>query len=248
MPRRHRHCPPGLPVHVVQRGNNRQVCFASDADMKAYANWLLEAVQQFGIAVHAWVFMTNHVHLLLTPASSDAVSRCMQYLGRYYVRYFNNRYERTGTLFEGRFKSCIVQSREYLLACQRYIELNPVRAGMVADPADYGWSSYRAHAFGCAARLWQAHPEYLALGHDPAARMSAYRDLVAQRLDPRLLGEIRGAIHTGLALGNRQFREELGQLTGQPQYHLRRGPVAKSRPRPHGSFYSDPKYQSAAKQ
>ena len=153
MPRRRRICPPGLPVHVVQRGNNRQVCFASDADMKAYANWLHEGSRKFGVDVHAWVFMTNHVHLLLTPHNADAVSRCMQYLGRYYVRYFNYRYHRSGTLFEGRFKSSIVQSHRYLLACQRYIELNPVRAGMVSDPADYTWSSYRAHAFGQAVKM-----------------------------------------------------------------------------------------------
>lgn len=108
MPRRRRCCPPGLPVHVVQRGNNRQVCFASDADMKAYANWLREGAVKFGVDVHAWVFMTNHVHLLLTPGSPDAISRCMQYMGRYYVRHFNFRHRRSGTLFEGRFKSSIV--------------------------------------------------------------------------------------------------------------------------------------------
>ena len=134
MPRKCRVCPPGLPVHVVQRGNNRQVCFADDADLKAYAHWLREAADKYSVAIHAWVFMTNHVHLLVTLSSADGVSRCMQYLGRHYVRRFNFRYRRTGTLFEGRFKSGIVQSREYLLICQRYIELNPVRAGMVSDP------------------------------------------------------------------------------------------------------------------
>ena len=116
MPRNPRQCPPGLPVHVIQRGNNRQVCFASDSDMKAYANWLLDAAAKYDVAIHAWVFMTNHVHLLLTPTSPNAISRCMQYLGRYYVRYFNYRYKRTGTLFEGRFKSNVVQNQKYLLA------------------------------------------------------------------------------------------------------------------------------------
>jgi len=164
MPRKSRVCPPGFPVHVVQRGNNRQVCFADDADLKAYAHWLREAADKYSVAIHAWVFMTNHVHLLVTPSSADGLSRCMQYLGRHYVRRFNYRYRRTGTLFEGRFKSGIVQSREYLLICQRYIELNPVRAGMVNDPADYTWSSYRAHAFAMPMRLWSPHPEYLALG------------------------------------------------------------------------------------
>ena len=132
--------------------------------MKAYANWLHESADKFGVSVHAWVLMTNHVHLLLTPQDSDSVSRCMQHLGRCYVRYFNYRHRRTGTLFEGRFRSSIVQSGQYLLACQRYIELNPVRAGIVIDPADYTWSSYRAHAFGRKAKMWRPHPEYAALG------------------------------------------------------------------------------------
>ena len=118
MPRQARKCPPGLPVHVIQRGNNRQVCFASDADLKAYANWLLEASLKFSVNIHAWVFMTNHVHLLMTPSCWSGISRTMQYLGRLYVRHFNFTYRRTGTLFEGRFKSSIVQDREYLLACQ----------------------------------------------------------------------------------------------------------------------------------
>ena len=121
-----------------------------------------------------WVLMTNHVHLLMTPTSENAISICIQYLGRYYVRYFNYRYKRTGTLFEGRFKSSVVQNQKYLLACQRYIELDPVRAGMVSDPADYTWSSYRTHAFGHAARMWQPHPEYLAFGQCNATRLLAY--------------------------------------------------------------------------
>ena len=224
MPRRRRFCPPGLPVHVVQRGNNRQVCFAADADMKAYAHWLHAGAVRFGVDIHAWVFMTNHVHLLLTPQGEGAVSRCMQYLGRLYVRYFNHRHRRTGTLFEGRFKSSIVQSRRYLLACQRYIELNPVRAGMVGDPADYSWSSYRAHAFGRAAKLWRPHPEYLALGPNPPARTAAYRALVEQELSRQLISDIRDALNTGLVLGNERFREEVEQLTGQRQQHLKRGP------------------------
>jgi putative transposase len=148
MPRRNRDCPPGVAIHVIQRGNNRQICFTEEADIKAYANWLREGAEKYSIAIHAWVFMTNHVHLLMTPSDTHGISGCMQLLGRNYVRYYNYRYRRTGTLFEGRFKSCLVQAQNYLLACQRYIELNPVRAGMVKDPADYLWSSYRAHAFG----------------------------------------------------------------------------------------------------
>jgi len=213
VPRKRRCCPPGLPVHVVQRGNNRQVCFADDADLKAYAHWLREGAEKYGVSVHSWVFMTNHVHLLVTPSSADAISRCMQYVGRYYVRRFNYRYRRSGTLFEGRFKSSIVQSREYLLVCQRYIELNPVRAEMVNDPADYNWSSYRAHAFSQSVGLWQPHPEYLALGETPAKRRVVYRQFFEQELSGRVLSDIRSALNTGLVLGNDRFKAEVEQLT-----------------------------------
>jgi putative transposase len=168
--------------------------------------------------------MTNHVHLLLTPRESASVSRCMQYVGRYYVRYFNHRHCRSGTLFDGRFRSSIVQTRRYFLACQRYIELNPVRAGMVHDPADYSWSSYQAHAFGRAAKMWRPHAEYLALGQDQRSRTAAYRALFAQAVPARLMSDIREALDTGLALGSEQFRQEVEQLTGQRQQLFKRGP------------------------
>ena len=228
MPRRRRHCPPGLPVHIVQRGNNRQVCFADESDLKAYANWLLAGAEKFGVNVHAWVFMTNHVHLLVTPNTAESVSRCMQFLGRYYVRRFNYRYRRTGTLFEGRFKSCIVQSSRYFLTCQRYIELNPVRAGIVSDPADYTWSSYRAHAFGLAVKLWQPHSEYLALGDTLEARVSAYREFFRQQLSAQVITHIRDALNKGLILGNDRFRAEVEALTGARLQHLKRGPKSSN--------------------
>ena len=215
-------------MRVVQRGNNRQACFADDADLKAYAHWLREGAEKYGVSVHAWVFMTNHVHLLVTPSSADAISRCMQYLGRFYVRRFNYRYQRSGTLFEGRFKSSIVQRREYLLVCQRYIELNPVRAGMVTDPVDYTWSSYRAHAFSKTVGLWQPHPDYLALGETPAQRRVVYRQFFEQELSGRVLSDIRDALNTGLVLGNDCFKAEVEQLTGQPQRRGKRGPKANT--------------------
>ena len=200
--------------------------------MKAYANWLHEGADKFGVGVHAWVFMTNHVHLLLTPQDPDSISRCMQYLGRHYVPYFNYRHRRTGTLFEGRFRSSIVQSGRYLLACQRYIELNPVRAGMVRDPADYTWSSYRAHAFGRKAKMWRPHPEYLALGTNEHSRLSAYRRLFDQQVPATLITDIRDALNTGLVLGNDRFKQEVERLTGQRQNHLKRGPKPKTPNRP----------------
>ena len=223
MPRRPRFFPLGVPVHVVQRGNNRQICFASNEDMAAYANWLFEGAQKFDLEIHAWVFMTNHVHLLVTPHSENAISKCMQYLGRYYVRYFNYRFERTGTLFEGRFRGHLVQSDRYFLACCRYIELNPVRAGMVANPVEYQWSSYAAHAFGQRIGMWTPHPEYLVLGKTAAIRQEVYRNLFEAELGDEVLNGIRMAVNTGFVLGNDRFRRQIEKLSGLPQTFLKRG-------------------------
>lgn len=148
MARLPRVCPVGVPQHVIQRGNNRQVCFASEQDFAAYAGWLKEYSKKYQVEIHAWVLMTNHVHLLCTPRTENAVSFMMQSLGRSYVQYFNFRYKRTGTLWEGRFKSCLVQEEIYLSQLYRYIELNPVRAKIVEHPSDYVWSSYQINALG----------------------------------------------------------------------------------------------------
>ena len=143
---------PGIPQHVVQRGNDRQACFAAPIDCGQYLQELREAAAKHGCAIHAYVLMTNHVHLLATPAEAGAMSRMMQAVGRRYVGSFNARYRRTGTLWEGRFKAALVGPSAYALACYRYIELNPVRASMVADPADYPWTSYQANALGRSTR------------------------------------------------------------------------------------------------
>jgi len=222
MPRRRRVCPPGVAQHLIQRGNNRQICFASDEDCAAYAHWLREAAERYAVAVHAWVFMTNHVHLLAAPERKDGISRMMQQLGRHYVRYFNYQYARSGTLWEGRFKACLVQDSEYLLQCYRYIELNPVRAGMVTDPADYRWSSYRVNALGAESRLCTPHPEYLALDA-VEDRCAAYRRLFDPHVDRELLDEIRRATDQGLVLGNDRFRAEMEALTGARLRPGRRG-------------------------
>ena len=174
MARLPRLCLPGIPQHIIQRGTNRQACFASEDDFAAYAHWLDECAKKNRVAIHAWVFMTNHVHLLVTPKTSGGVSMMMQTLGRYYVRYFNHCYRRTGTLWEGRFKSCVVDEDNYLLLCQRYIELNPVRAGMVSSPDDYVWSSYHANGNGKPANLWTPHPVYLNLGATTDERTKRY--------------------------------------------------------------------------
>ena len=227
MPRRPRCLPVGIPAHIVQRGNNRQVCFTSDHDMAAYAKWLADGAKKFDLAIHAWVLMSNHVHILATPGDTDTISRCLQYLGRYYVRYFNDEYGRTGTLFEGRFRANLVQSQQYFLACSRYIELNPVRAGMVQDPADYVWSSYAAHAFGRRIEMWSAHDEYLALGNSLNSRQMAYRALFSSQLGTNVVADIRDSLNKGFALGNQRFRDEVEFLTGIRQSYRKRGPKPK---------------------
>lgn len=177
MARLPRICPPGVPQHIIQRGNNRQACFASDEDFSHYAYWLAEYSNEFDVAVHAWVFMTNHVHLLATPMGENGLSSLMQALGRRYVRYFNYAYQRSGTLWEGRFKSCVVEAEHYLLTCMRYIELNPVRANMVSQPEQYRWSSYHANGLGKAINLCRPHDVYTRLGKTRADRLQAYREL-----------------------------------------------------------------------
>lgn len=224
MARLPRLCLPGIPLHIIQRGNNRQVCFVSEDDFAAYAHWLEEYSQKYRVAIHAWVFMTNHVHLLVTPETEEGVSKMMQTLGRHYVRYFNYSYKRSGTLWEGRFKSCVLEEENYLLVCQRYIELNPVRAGMVVTPGDYVWSSYRANGFGQPMKLWTPHRIYRELGATTAKRTAAYRELFKGQLDAELLHQIRQASNQGMALGKDRFKKEVEHLSGRRATRLKPGP------------------------
>ncbi len=159
--------------------------------------------------------MTNHVHLLVTPTNRDGLSEMMQALGRRYVQYFNYQYRRSGTLWEGRFKSSLVQSERYLLQCHRYIELNPVRADMVNDPSGYTWSSYRCNALGINSELCTHHDEYLKLGNSKVKRQLAYRALFKAHVDCTLLEQIRGSVNKGLALGNDRFKDEVETLYGR---------------------------------
>jgi putative transposase len=181
----------GIPQHVVQRGNDRKACFFQDDDYRRYLSLLGEAARRHACALHAYVLMTNHAHFLVTPVEVGGVSRMMQPLGRNYVSTVNARYRRTGTLWEGRYKSCLVDSETYLLACHRYIELNPVRAGMIDSPSVYHWSSHAANAIGAADPLLTPHPSYLALGAEPAARQSAYRQLFNDEQETGRMAEIR---------------------------------------------------------
>lgn len=215
MPRRARLRLAGLPLHVIQRGNNRTACFFADEDYSLYLHHLKELSREFRCAVHAYVLMTNHVHLLLTPARKDGPSLLMKHLGQRYVQYVNRTYRRSGTLWEGRFRSSIVQEQGYLLRCYRYIELNPVRAGMVRHPREYPWSSYCSNAELRRSRLLTPHQEYLALGRGEEARVAAYRALFRSELDQTEVKEIRLAVNGGFALGNEGFKAEIAGMLGR---------------------------------
>lgn len=223
MPRKPRFQMPGVPAHVVQRGNNRQPIFFESSDYSAYLNWLHEGLKRYGCELHAYVLMTNHVHLLITPETRDGISLAMQYVGRHFVPYINYSYGRTGTLWEGRYKASLVQEEHYLLVCMRYIEMNPVRAGMTKSPAHYRWSSYRANAQGQPDRLVTAHDRYRALGRSLADRQAAYRDLFRTVLDSGELKELRAAWLTGTPLGNDRFRDNIERVLKTKVGQARRG-------------------------
>lgn len=215
MPRKPRLCPAGYPVHVIQRGINRQVCFTGDADTAAYAHWLAEGAEKFDVLIHGWVFMTNHVHLLLTPLQDHAISHLMQWLGRLYVRRFNFRYARTGGLFEGRFKASLIQDEVYLLTCLIYIELNPVRAGMVTSPGDYRWSSYAAHGSGVAIPMLTKHELYLDLGTTDRARQKAYRQRIQEKIGFEAIPRIRHCANRDQILGSELFQAKFERVTDE---------------------------------
>ena len=223
MPRKTRFFLPGVPVHVIQRGNNRQPVFFGPDDYRFYLDRLGEASLTHGCRVHAYCQMTNHIHLLVTPQDRDSISAALQALGRRFVPHINHAYGRSGTLWEGRFKAGAVQQDAYLLACYRYIEINPVRAGMVADPADYPWSSYRANALGEADGLLSPHGLYRSLGPTEPERLQVYRELIEQALDPTTVQEIRACLQTGTPLGNDRFRDEIERALGVKVGYASRG-------------------------
>jgi len=219
------------PVHVVQRGNNRQAVFFSDSDYLAYLNWLREGCERYGCDIHAYGLMTNHTHLLATPQATDSISRMLQYLGRRYVPYINHTYGRSGTLWEGRFKASLIQAAGYLLTCYRYIELNPVRAQMVGAPQEYRWTSYRANALGVFDPVVRPHGLYLALGEDDTRRREAYRGLFRGHIDGQDLEGIRTCLQTGTPLGNDRFRTQIEQALNVKVGQSRRGRPKKPKDR-----------------
>jgi putative transposase len=214
---------PAVPLHIIQRGNNRGPCFAGTADFLVYLALLRQYAAETACHVHAYVLMTNHVHLLLSTGGRTGPSVLMRRLGQHYVQYFNRRHGRSGTLWEGRFRSCLVDSQRYLLVCQRYIELNPVRARMVETPEDYPWSSYRANAFGTDDPLVTPHLVYTSLGTHDVDRRAAYRHLFLEDLSEQLLTEIRRTGNSNRPLGPASFVDEVASTVGQRPVQRRRG-------------------------
>jgi putative transposase len=198
-------------LHIVQRGHNRRDCFLDQTDYVVYLSNLRDLLSRTGCALHAYCLMTNHVHLLVTPSSAQSCALLMRNQGQRYVQYFNRRYERRGTLWEGRYKSSLIQSPGYLLRTYRYIERNPVRAKMVASPSEYLWSSHAGNCGRALNKLLTPRPEYLALGMDDQSRLAAYESFVAIPDEPEFLGAIRDATKGGFAVVDESFKAELPQ-------------------------------------
>lgn len=215
----------GEAQHVIQRGNNREPTFTSERDFAFYLDCLRRASTEHGLAVHAYVLMTNHVHLLTTPAHEDSLPKTLQSVGRRYVQYFNYTHRRSGTLWEGRYRATLVEAERYLLTCMRYIEMNPVRAAMVEHPADYPWSSYRANAQGDPNTLVTPHELYRRLDRSDEQRHSEYRQLFRAQIPKGDLDAIRQSTHKAWVLGNERFRAKMERLSGR-----RASPLPKGRP------------------
>jgi putative transposase len=203
----------GYPHHIIQRGNNRQAIFADSGDYEALLGLIQDSARRFHVAVHAYVLMSNHFHLLATPETVEAIPQMMQAVGRSYVRYFNQRQARTGTLWEGRYRSTLVQADRYLLACMVYIDLNPVRAGLVNDPADYPWSSHGHYIGRRVDRLVTPHPLFWELGNTPFAREASYGELVRTGISPEQQRMLTDSALSGWALGEPDYIADLQKRT-----------------------------------
>lgn len=228
MPRRPRIHLPGVPQHVMQRGVDRQPVFFCDADYLFFLALLDEYAAKRFVLIHSYCLMTNHFHLLVSSPTGEALSSLMQDIGRRYVQYINQTYQRTGGLWQGRYKSSHVQSEVYLLACMRYVELNPVRAGMVQAAGDYRWSSYRANAFGEENHLISPHDEYIALGRGPEERTQTYQALFVTEADDHAYSLLRTATQQGVVAGESRFAEQIELRLGK-----------KLQPRPQGRPHRD---------
>jgi len=231
MPRQPRYFLRDIPQHIVTRGVDRQATFFSPNDYVLYKNALLKNAERYGASVHAYVLMTNHVHLLLTPARERSIPQLILGLGRDYVQRINWKYDRTGTLWQGRYKSCLVQDDLYLLACQRYIELNPVRAGMVSDPADYQYSSYHSNALGKSDPLISQHSTYKNLGSSAETRRNYYRNMFDVETDRMHVDAIRTTTNTCRVLGNSEFTKQIETVLSR---RVRPAKMGRPRKKPEG--------------
>lgn len=216
---------PGLPYHITQRGNNREACFIEPENYQYYLELWQEIGKRYGVAIHAYCLMTNHIHFLVTPETPTAISNTMKVVGSRYARYINQCYKRTGTLWEGRHYSSLIQSEKYLLTCYRYIEQNPVRAGMVAHPEEYRWSSHGVNAWGDVSWI-KPHTEYLRLGWDIESRCHAYRELFNYQLSEADLHHIRKAAHYSQPIGDDRFRQQI-----EEKYGIKLGQAKRGRPK-----------------
>ena len=227
MARQPRYRLPGQPQHITQRGTNRSPIFGARRDYEFYGECLEQACRRHGCVVHAYAMMTNHVHLLVTPTNATGISKVMHSVGTRYAQYFNWKHDRTGAFWESRYRSVVIDSERYLLNCYRYIELNPVRAGITSHPAEYQWSSYHANALGWRDRIVTPHRLYLSLDDDDATRMLAYRALCQTPLDDSILSEIRTATCTGWALGQVPIRSDVLQRPARRAAPLPKGRRAR---------------------
>lgn len=224
MPRLARLIIPEVALHIVQRGHDRQPCFRDDTDRMVYLALLRDCLTKSRCALHAYCLMTNHVHLLLTPLAADSCAVLMRRLGQRYVQYFNGRYQRSGTLWEGRFRSCLVESAHYVLACYRYIERNPVRAGLVDEAADYKWSSHAGNAGLRDDTLLDPHAEYLALSEQKDSRHRAYRQLFRESDAIGFLKEVRDATNGGYPLLGERMKAQVSAISDRPLRRKKPGP------------------------
>lgn len=220
---------PGVPVHIIQRGHNREQVFFGADDALKYLGWLEESARRHGVTIHAYVLMPNHLHLLATPGRAESLQRTMQQVGTRYAMYLNDTRDRTGGLWKGRYRACPIESERYMLACSRYIELNPVRAGLAKSPHDFRWSSYRHNVGERVDTLITSHPIYHALGSNADARAKAYRALFDEAFSDATLQDIRAATNGGLPLGGRDFAAAMGRALGRSFEKRRRGRPPKPR-------------------
>ena len=223
MPRKPRFFLPDISAHIVQRGHSRDPVFFGNDDYRAYLDWLAEGAGRYHCAIHAYVLMTNHVHILATPQDKQGISRMMQYVGRRYVPYINHTYGTSGSIWEGRYKASLIDGEQYLLTCMRYIELNPVSADMTRSPGQYRWSSYRANAQGMTDPMVTPHQLYFDLGRTRENRVGAYKALFKAHVDEADLNDMRDALQTGTPLGSAYFRQKIEQRLDRKLGHTRRG-------------------------